>query len=136
VRFLLDSNAWVALLRQNSAPLLSRLQQHVASEIALCSVVLGELWLGAHLSGPANKVKNDALIEQLRGRHLSLPFDDGAAAEYARIRAHLSVAGQMIGPNDLLIAATALASKLTLVTHNTAEFSRVPGLKIEDWQIP
>ena len=63
-----------------------------------------------------------------------MPFDDRAADEYGRIRAHLAGLGMLIGPNDLLIASIALANGLILVTHNTAEFSRVPGLKLEDWQ--
>jgi tRNA(fMet)-specific endonuclease VapC len=63
-----------------------------------------------------------------------LPFDDRAAGEYGKLRDHLSRIGQMIGPNDLLIAGIALANGLTLVTHNTVEFSRVPGLPLEDWQ--
>jgi len=65
---------------------------------------------------------------------ISLPFDDDAAAEYASLRFELALAGMPIGPNDLMIAAIALAKGLTLVTHNTAEFRRVVGLKIEDWQ--
>ena len=98
--------------------------------------MLGELWYGAFRSGPANKAANDALIAQLRARHVSLPFEDAAAEQYAALRANLATAGQLIGPNDLLIAAIALANGLTLVTHNTAEFGRVPGLVIEDWQTP
>jgi tRNA(fMet)-specific endonuclease VapC len=65
----------------------------------------------------------------------SLPLDDPAAAHYARIRADLATKGTPIGPNDLLIAAIALANHLTLVTHNTGEFSRVVGLAIDDWQV-
>ena len=64
----------------------------------------------------------------------SLPFDDRAADEYGRIRAHLAGLGTLIGPNDLLIASIALANGLILVSHNTREFSRVPGLKLDDWQ--
>ena len=67
---------------------------------------------------------------------VSLPFDDAAAEPYGRIRADLTARGQTIGGNDMLIAAIALANGCTLVTHNTAEFSRVPGLVIEDWQVP
>jgi tRNA(fMet)-specific endonuclease VapC len=66
----------------------------------------------------------------------SLPFDDAAAEEYGQLRAYLANQGTPIGPNDTMIAAIALANGLTLVTHNTAEFSRVPGLMIKDWQIP
>jgi len=65
----------------------------------------------------------------------SFPFDDMAAEKYSMIRAHLERQGTPIGTNDLMIASIALARDLTLVTHNTREFSRVPNLKIEDWEI-
>jgi tRNA(fMet)-specific endonuclease VapC len=65
---------------------------------------------------------------------ISLAFDDVAAEEYGRIRAYLAGLGAPIGPNDLMIASIALGNGLTLVTHNTGEFSRVPGLNLEDWQ--
>ena len=77
-------------------------------------------------------------IEILRGRNPALktrlPFDDSAAAAYGEIRAHLQRAGRLIGGNDLLIAAIAQTNNLTLVTHNTGEFTRVPNLPVEDWQ--
>ena len=76
-------------------------------------------------------------LVQLRtffSRYISLPFTDRSAEEYAKLRAYLTGLGKLIGPNDLLIAAIALANGLTLVTHNTNEFSRVPGLALEDWQ--
>lgn len=81
-----------------------------------------------------NEAANRALVSGLLAQFASVPFDDAAAEEYGKLRAYLSSAGQLIGPNDLLIAAIALANGLTLVTHNTAEFSRVPGLTIDDWQ--
>ena len=68
-------------------------------------------------------------------RFASLPFNDRAAEHYARIRATLERAGRPIGGNDLMIAAIALASDLILVTHNTHEFSRIPGLVIQDWEL-
>ena len=61
-------------------------------------------------------------------------FDRDAARIYGSLRADLERAGTMIGPNDLMIASIALAHGLTLVTHNAAEFARVPGLKVEDWE--
>jgi tRNA(fMet)-specific endonuclease VapC len=85
-------------------------------------------------SSPAHQAANLALIASLRQHFVSLPFDDRAAEEYGTVRAHLAALGTPIGPNDLMIASIALANKLTLVTHNTVEFSRVPGLKVEDWQ--
>ena len=63
----------------------------------------------------------------------SLPFNDQAAEAYGRIRARLGTQGTPIGPNDLIIAATAIAHNVTLITHNTREFSRVDSLRIEDW---
>jgi tRNA(fMet)-specific endonuclease VapC len=96
--------------------------------------VLAELLYGALHSGPIHQAANLALIGNLRNQFISLPFDDRAAEEYGTIRAHLASLGTPIGPNDMLIAAIALANKLTLVTHNTTEFSRVPGLALEDWQ--
>jgi len=76
---------------------------------------------------------NLRLLERFLAPFVSLPFDDRCAERYAALRADLAGRGQLIGPNDMLIAATALAHDLILVTHNTREFSRVVGLKIEDW---
>lgn len=67
---------------------------------------------------------------------MSLPFDDKAAEQYAAIRRHLETLGLPIGPYDLQIAAIALVHGCTLVTHNQAEFSRVPRLLLEDWETP
>jgi len=63
-----------------------------------------------------------------------LPFDETSAIEAGKIRWDLERRGQVIGPHDIMIAAQAIALDLTLVTHNTGEFSRIPGLKVEDWQ--
>ena len=81
------------------------------------------------------KQENIALAQTLLGAFRSLFFDDAAADHAAHVRAALEAAGTSIGPNDLLIAAIALANGLTLVTHNTREFGRVPGLGIEDWEL-
>jgi tRNA(fMet)-specific endonuclease VapC len=66
---------------------------------------------------------------------VSLPFDGVVAETYGRIRVQLEALGTPIGPNDLQIAAIALANNLILVTHNTREFSRVSGLRYEDWEV-
>jgi tRNA(fMet)-specific endonuclease VapC len=134
VKYLLDSNSCFGWLRQNQPKLMSRLQQESPSDVLLCSVVLGELIYGAFHGGAAHQVSNLVLIASLRQQFVSLPFEDGAEEEYGKVRAHLAGLGTPIGPNDLLIAAIALANGLTLVTHNTTEFSRVPGLQLEDWQ--
>ncbi|HVS36991.1 MAG TPA: hypothetical protein VMS17_15630 [Gemmataceae bacterium] len=69
-------------------------------------------------------------------RFVSVPFNDAAAEVHARIRVHLESLGTPIGPYDLQIASIALANQLTLVTHNVAEFSRVNGLTVQDWEVP
>jgi tRNA(fMet)-specific endonuclease VapC len=134
--FVLDSNAWIGWLRQNQPKLVARIAQEGTTNIVLCSVVLGELIYGAERSGPAHRAGNLQRVDHLRQQFASIPFDDRAAEHYGKVRAYLAQLGTPIGSNDLMIAAIALANQLTLVTHNTAEFSRVPGLTLEDWQLP
>jgi tRNA(fMet)-specific endonuclease VapC len=134
VTYLLDTNAWIAYLRQNNQKLVQRILREDPSEILLCSVVLGELFYGAHHGLVSKLAANLALIGRLQQRFLSLPFDDQVAPEYGRVRAHLDARGTPIGPNDLMIASIALVHDLTVVSHNTSEFSRVPGLRLEDRQ--
>ncbi len=135
--YLLDSNSWIDHLRHGPA---SKVTAKIATaspgSVCLCSLVIGELIYGALRGGPAHQAKNLTLIASLRQQFMSLPFDDRAAEQYGKIRAHLASMGTLIGPNDLIIAATGLAHGCTLVTHNTGEFSRVPGLLLEDWQMP
>lgn len=131
--YLLDTNACIGWLRQNEPKLVARIQQESQANIVLCSVVLAELVYGAERAG-VHRIANLQRVEQLRNQFVSLPLEDLAAEEAGRLRAHLAGLGTPIGPNDLLIAAIALANGLTLVTHNTTEFSRVPKLLIEDWQ--
>lgn len=132
--YLLDSNACIGWLRQNEPKLVARIKAEVPSDIVLCSVVVAELIYGAERSGATHRAANLLRVEQLRRQFTSLPFDDRAGEEAGRLRAYLVGLGTLIGPNDLMIAAIALAQGLTLVTHNTSEFSRVPGLALEDWQ--
>ena len=132
--YLLDSNACIGWLRQSQPKLVARIKQECPTDIVICSVVVGELIYGAERAGAAHRANNRMRVEQLRQQFVSVPFDDLAAEEYGKVRAHLAVLGTPIGPNDLMIAAIALANRLTLVTHNIAEFSRVPGMAVEDWQ--
>jgi len=97
---------------------------------------VAELLFGAERSDQAHRANTSQRVEQLRKQFISFPFDDAAAEKYGRIRADLSGRGLVIGGNDMMIAAIALARDCILVTNNTAEFSRVAGLVIEDWQIP
>ena len=132
--FLLDSNAWIALFRRKSESLLFELKQRLPTDIVLCPVVLTELQYGVCRSTPEHRVANQQMVDELRTTYGSIPFDDAAALDAAELRAHLAAVGQPIGPYDLLIAAIARTHGVTLVTHNTSEFSRVPKLKLVDWQ--
>lgn len=135
MKYLLDTNTCVQYLRKGSAsPVSAKLATLRRSDVVLCTVVLAELLYGALHS--RDVAKNLADTRNFIVGFSSLDFDAAAAEEYAKIRADLAAKGTLIGPNDLLIAAIALAHGLTLVTHNTAEFSRVAGLLLEDWQTP
>lgn len=130
--WLLDTNAWIVYLKTPQSPIRTRLQSLQPSDIVLCSVVKAELFHGAEKYG--NRERRLALLRELFAPYASLPFDDAAAAEYGPLRHELEIGGNVIGPNDLMIAAISLANNHTLVTHNTAEFSRVRRLTVEDWQ--
>jgi tRNA(fMet)-specific endonuclease VapC len=131
--YLLDSNACIQLINDKHPVILQHFRQHSPAEIALCSVVKAELLFGAYRSGrvEANLQRLTVFFEPLQ----SLLFDDVCADHYAKIRADLQAQGKLIGGNDILIAAIARAHNVTLVTHNTGEFSRVVGLRLEDWEI-
>ena len=134
--YLLDTNACIGWLRQNRVNLVDRIAQEPPTNVVVCSVVVGELLYGVENSATGHRANSRHQVEQLRLRFVSVPFDDAAAEEYGRLRAHLVGMGMVIGANDLLIAATALANGLILVPHNLAEFQRVPGLMVEDWENP
>jgi tRNA(fMet)-specific endonuclease VapC len=131
--YLPDTNACIEMLRRRNAKLIARWQAAKASEVVLCSVVVYELRHGAERS--PNPLSEHAKLDVFLAPFASLPFDDFCARKCAEIRNHLEVKGKVIGPHDLQIAAVAHHHGLTLVTHNTGEFNRVPGLGLEDWEI-
>ena len=130
--YLLDANACIRLLNGTSPRLAERLQATPRSQVRLSSIVRAELLFGARRS--SRVADNLRLLEAFFATLASLPFDDRCAEEYGLLRAELERAGTPIGPNDLLIAATARANGCTLVTHNVRGFSRVSGLLYEDWE--
>jgi tRNA(fMet)-specific endonuclease VapC len=132
--YLLDANVCIQHMRGRNLLVRQRLSAKPLQEIRLCSVVKSELFLGALRS--ANPTANRSKVDAFLGPYLSLPFDDAAADVHAQVRHHLETLGAIIGPYDLQIAAIALVHGCTLVTHNTKEFNRVPGLLLEDWEIP
>lgn len=127
----LDTNILVELLRRKDMALRETFLSRPPSEYAVSEIVRAELLHGAEMSRETrkNRERVDALLAPLS----LIPFEGDAAVVYAELKAGLQRRGQMIGANDLLIAATALARRHRLVTRNTGEFSRVPGLNTEEW---
>lgn len=130
--YLLDTNAASNILRGKGANIVSKSRSILPARQFIPSVVRAEMLYG--WNADPNLAQRIPELRKFLNGYPSLPFDDAAAEEYGRLRAHLRTAGAMIGPNDLMIASIALANKLVLVTHNAAEFARVPGLRLEDWQ--
>lgn len=131
--WLLDTNAWIHYLKKTSGLIADNLQRLAPSDIRSCALVRAELLHGAMKYG--NPERRLAIVNETLAPYTSLPFDDLAAERYASLRHALEKTGNVIGPHDLQIAAICLAHGCTLVTSNSQEFSRVPGLAIEDWLV-
>lgn len=129
MRFLLDSNAVIALLK-GDAGFLARLRRHRPEDFGIPAVVAHELYFGAYRG--RRTAENLDRVEALRFEVVE--FDREDARRAGELRARLAAAGTPIGPDDVLIAGQALARGLTVVTHNMREFRRVPGLAVEDWE--
>jgi len=134
MKYLLDTNVCIRVINKRSMVARTKLLTHATDDIVVCSIVRAELFYGAAKSQTpeATRRKQNVFLQP----YATLPFDDLAADTYGRIRTQLEQAGTPIGPLDMQIAAIALAHGLTLVTHNTREFSRVPRLLLEDWETP
>ncbi len=130
MRYLLDTNILIAAIK-GKTEVAKKLAEIAANELLLSSIVLGELEFGAEKS--AFPEPNRARIHTLLSKITMVGTDANTSLHYGKIRAALEKAGTPIGANDMLIAAQALAENVTLVTDNTKEFSRVHGLKIENW---
>jgi tRNA(fMet)-specific endonuclease VapC len=132
MKYLLDANAWAAFLDDPNSSVANRIDLTPLEDMVFWSVVKAELLYRARKGSPSDA--NLEILRNLFARFISVPFDDAAAEAYGFIRADLAHRGQIIGPNDLMIAAIAVSSGLTLVTHNSREFSRVNGLALDNWQ--
>lgn len=131
MKYLLDTNICIYIIKQKPSIVLERLQKVKVNEIGISVITLAELEYRVAKSGFPERNKL-ALIQFLVPFEIS-PFSETAAAIYGRIRSDLEKKGQIIGPYDLLIGAQALSENLTLVTNNEREFQRIPGLMIENW---
>ena len=129
--YLIDTNIWSHLQRRTTQALVTRFADLKLGQTFLSPVVLGEMETG-FLKGdraPYRRIALDQIIDSCQ----VLTVNRHVAIEYARLRTQLELAGTPIGPNDTWIAAEALHHKLVLVTDNVREFSRVPGLRVENW---
>lgn len=127
---LLDTNICIHVINAKPPAVLERFRQHRMGEIGLCSVVAAELAYGVAKSGSA---RNREALEMFLAPLIMLPFDEPALWAYGDLRAELERKGTPIGALDTMIAAHALSQQSTLVTNNTREFARVPGLSLENW---
>ena len=129
VDYLLDTDAVVDVLRGRHG-VAQRLAQVSPDDVAVSAMTVAELLYGSLCSSDPERSEREVrrFLDVVR----TIPFGRGAAAAHSRIR-H-SLRKQNIGPNDLVIAATALSAKATVVTANVREFSRVDGLAVESWR--
>lgn len=131
MRYILDTDICIYIIKKKPEQVLKKLAKLASTDIAISAVTLSELIYGAEKS--QHKEKN---LEALTGFLVPieiLAWDESAAKSTGEIRAVLEKSGKVIGPYDLQIAGQALSLNLTLVTNNEKEFSRVKGLKIENW---
>jgi tRNA(fMet)-specific endonuclease VapC len=129
--YLLDTNICIYIRRERPPKVAERFHQISPDALAMSSITFAELVYGARKS--QSVAANMERLLALRRTIRVLPFDDSAADAYGTIRTDLERRGEVIGANDLLIAAHALSLGVTLVTNNLGEFQRVTGLQVENW---
>jgi len=128
--WLLDTNILIAITKANPAVRL-HLERHADHDILLSSIALAEIEYG--IAKSTKHEYNRRVFEEISKTFKIIPFSVQATRHYGELRTYLEKRGIPIGSNDTFIAAEALAQGATLVTDNTREFSRVPGLLLENW---
>ena len=131
MKYLLDTNICIYLIKRKPRQVLEKFNAYSVGEIGISSITVAELEYGVAKSRyPA---ENRQALMQFLAPLVIAAFDERAAIAYGEIRAALEAQGKPIGSLDTLIAAHALSLETTLVTNNVREFSRVPGLDLENW---
>lgn len=130
MRLLLDTDTCIAIMNRDER-VRPRLELSVPSQVRMSAITLAELRYGVARSDSGRRATANLRI--LQSKVATVPFDEAATLEYGALRKQLEGRGTPIGPLDTLIAAHALSLGWVLVTHNTREFRRVPGLKVQDW---
>ena len=131
MKYLLDTNICIYIIRRKPLQVLRRFETLKAGDVGISSITLAELSYGVAKS--QHKKINQEALESFTLPLEIAPFDTGTAAAYGEMRARLELQGISIGPLDLLIAAHAARLGLTLITNDVQEFSRIEGLSIENW---
>ena len=131
MRFLLDTDIFIFIRQKRPENVFQRFRSLQPGEAAISIITYGELFYAAAKS--VRRTEAFARLGAITELLAILPLPKSAGESYGEIRAELESSGEMIGNNDLWIAAHALASGLTLVTNNEKEFRRVRGLKVQDW---
>lgn len=131
MKYMLDTNMCVYVLQGKPLSVTSRLHQCAEHEVCVSTITVAELRFGADKCNQP-EANHDKVSKFLMSIDV-VDFDSGAADIYGEIRADLERRGQPIGDLDMLLAAHALNEGLSFVTHNTSEFQRVKGLRLEDW---
>ena len=130
VTYMLDTNICIYVINARPPTVLARFRQERLGSIGVSSVTAAELAFGVAKSG---STRNREALEMFLAPLEVMPFDASAIWHYGELRAGLERRGQPIGALDTMIAAHALASNIILVTNNTREFARVPGLRLKNW---
>ena len=130
MKYLLDTDTLIYVFKR-AGNCLARLASQNDSDIAISTISLFELEYGMGKSD--NRIKMDSYVVSLCRRYAVLDFDRAASQQAGEIRALFHTRGTPIGPYDIQIAGIALSKSLTIVTRNTREFVRVPGLQVENW---
>ncbi len=131
MRWMLDTNTCIDIMKRHPPPVRERLRRVAIGEVGISAIAHAELRFGIHKS--RRRAENEAALADFLSYCLVLDWPQAASDAYAEIRRELEAAGTPIGSNDLLIAAHALHLGCTLVTNNTEEFQRVRGLRIDNW---
>ena len=129
--FLLDTNICIFMMRQSSPSVIARIEKMNTDSLFLSALTVHELHFGAEKRNWGEKHRQN--LKLFLSPFTILPFDAEDAVAAAKIRAYLAQQGTPIGPYDLQIATQGLTRNLIVVTHNFGEFSRIPGLIVEDW---
>jgi tRNA(fMet)-specific endonuclease VapC len=131
MRYLLDTNICIYLIKKHSSAILERFREHSPQDVAISAITLFELHYGVEKS--QYRQRSEGALDKFLLPLNIIDLDRPAAVEAAAIRAQLEKQGISIGPYDLLMAGLARSRDMILVTNNTKEFARVGGLQLENW---